>query len=145
MQRLTVKHFLILITALAAAFFFYKEKFNEPKTQPPVEKLEIISTSPNPLEEATILPTQSLEITFNKPLYRSQFKHKFDPEIEHEVEVVNGIDKELGSVFRIKFSKPLPLGSGYTLFIFTDTKTEDGFNLEAEHVYHFKTIKFRGV
>ncbi len=142
---------LILIVGLLIFNYWQTNKFtasplNNQKTDlPPEEQLKIISTNPNPLDEATILPTQNIEITFNKPIYRSQFKHKLDPDIEHEVEVVNGVDKEFGSTMKIVFKNPLPLGSGYSLFIYGNTTTEDNLPLGSDIVYHFKTIKFRGI
>lgn len=109
------------------------------------DKLQIISTNPNPLEEATILPTQYIEITFNKPLFVSEFKHRFDPEIDHEVKVINGRDYAFGSTFRIIFKKPLELGGGYTLFILSTTKTEEGLGLPNDLIFHFQTIPYKGV
>lgn len=118
-------------------------KQDDPQSQ--TQYLQIISTSPNPLDEATILPSQTIEFTFNKPIFRSEFKHKFDPEIEHEIETVNGIDKEQGKTLRIVFEKPLEFGSGYTLFVEQNTHSEDGQKLEREYQYHFKTIKYSGI
>ena len=122
-----------------------KQNLNKPPQSPPKEELKIIATKPDPLEEATILPTSSIEITFNKPIVTSEFKHRFDPELEHKVEVINGINNSYGQTFRIIFKKPLQLGSGYTLFILPNTHTEDGLNLNKEIIYHFKTISYRGV
>lgn len=117
----------------------------KPEAQIPKEELKILSTNPNPLENATILPTSSIEITFNKPFTASEFKHRFDPELEHEVETVNGINNSYGQTFKIRFKKPLQLGSGYTLFILPNTHTENGLKLDKEIIYHFKTIEYRGV
>src|SRR3989344_7198590 len=145
-KKIVATSLLVLIIAIIFVLIGNFKTLINRETPPPIYKkeagLEIVSTAPDPLEGATILPTQNIGINFNKPLYRSEFKHKFDPEIEHEVEVVDGIDKELGSTFRIKFSQPLELGSGYTLFILPNTKTEDGFELGQEKIYHFKTIRY---
>ena len=116
----------------------------QPKTKV-VDSLQIVSTNPNPLDEATILPTQAIEITFNKPIFRSEFKHKFDPEVDHDVEVVNEENQEYGKLFRIVFKKPLEFGSGYTLFIEQNTHSEDKQTLEKNYQYHFKTIKYSGI
>src|SRR3989344_6495136 len=109
------------------------------------EKLTIVSTKPNPLDETTILPKDGIEITFNYPIYRSELKHRFDPEIEHEVEAVNGVDKELGTTFKITFNEPLELGRGYTLFILSNTHDQKNHSIDHEYTYHFKTISYRGV
>lgn len=127
---------IIIITVILG--FFLKQNPTKPNSPVSREELKIISTNPDPLEGATILPTQSIEITFNKPVNTSEFKHRFDPEIDHQVETKN-------NTFRIIFNKPLKLGSGYTLFILPNTHTEDGLTLGQEIIYHFKTISYRGV
>ena len=116
-----------------------------PKSETKKEHLQIISTNPHPLDEATILPFQSIEITLNKPLFRSQLKHVFNPDIEHDVVVLEGRDQEFGSKFKIIFKKPLELGTGYSLLIQQSTHTEDGLSLDKEYIYHFKTIEYKGV
>ena len=108
-------------------------------------QLQITSTKPDPLDEATILPTGSIEVTFNKPIVASELKHRFDPDIEHEVEVTGGINNFYGQTFRIIFKKPLPLGNGFTLFILKETHTEEKETLDKEYIFHIKTIKYTGV
>lgn len=122
-----------------------KQNSDKSVQNPPKEELKILSTNPSPLEDATILPTGFIEITLNKPVVTSEFKHRFDPELEHEVEVINGINSSYGKTFKLHFKKPLQLGSGYTLFILPNTHTEDGLKLDKEIIYHFKTIGYRGV
>ncbi len=130
---------IIFITIIIVIVGLILRQNPDKSVQPPQkEELKIISTNPNPLEEATILPTSSIEITFNKPVNLSEFKHRFDPEVNHEVEAIK-------NTFRITFKKPLRLGSGYTLFILPNTHTEDGLSLDREIIYHFKTISYRGV
>lgn len=139
------KSVFIIITIIFLALVFFLVK-NKPVTTPtpPSNQLQIISTKPSPLDEATILPTQNIEITFNKEIVLSEFKHKFDPEVEYETEVIDG-KNNLGKTFRIKFKKSLQLGSGYTLFILKETHTEDKELLDKEYVFHIKTINYRGV
>lgn len=108
------------------------------------DDLKIISTNPEPLDGAVILPTQNLEIKFNKLVSVSEFKHMFDPELEHEVQA--DYDKISNTTtVKIIFKKPLDLGSGYTLFVLSDTNSEDNSRLGNEYVYHFSTIKYKGV
>lgn len=147
-QKIAIVSILILI--ITSIVLFKKEifPFQPQKLTPQVsqeEKLKIVSTSPDPLEGATILPTQYIEVTFSKPLFVSEFKHRLDPEVDHEVKVINGRDHAFGSTFRIIFKKPLELGSGYTFFILSNTKTEEGIGLEHDFIYHFSTISYRGV
>ena len=134
----------LLIIIFIAFKTFSIENAPTPQTTQ-AEKLEIVSTNPSPLEGSTILPTQYIEVTFNKPLFVSEFKHRFDPEIDHEVKVINGRDYAFGSSFRIIFKKPLELGSGYTLFILSNTKTEENLELKQDFDFHFSTISYRGV
>lgn len=142
------KPFLIIATLifLALIFFLVKNKqITTPTTPSPSDQLQIISTKPSPLDEVTILPTDSIEITLNKPVVVSELKHRFDPDIEHEVKVIKGINNSYGQTFRIIFKKPLPLGSGFTLFILKETHTEEKQLIDKEYIFHFKTIKYSGV
>lgn len=144
------KHLLIIIllVAILLAILFFVVKKEVPKSNvvnSSSDNLQLISIIPNPLDNATILPTQNLEFTFNQPLFKSEFKYKFDPTIEHEVEVVSGRDTQFGSTFRIKFKKPLPLGSGFTLMIEAGTKVDEQHKLDRDYIYHFQTIRYQGV
>lgn len=149
MQLLFKYKFILIALSLVVIFIIYN-MFSPAKKPNPLEvqqeeKLRIVSTNPDPLEGSTILPTQYIEVTFSNPLFVSEFKHRFDPEVEHEVKVINGRDQAFGSIFRIIFKKPLELGSGYTLFILSNTITEEGLELKQDFNYHFKTIEYRGV
>lgn len=136
--RKNIIFIIFIIVIIVTLGFFLKQNPTKPEAPIPKEELKIISTNPNPLEGATILPTQSIEITFNKPINTSEFKHRFDPELKHQVEAIN-------TTLRIIFDQPLNLGSGYTLFILPNTHTEDGLKLDQEIIYHFKTVSYRGV
>ncbi len=143
------KTFLIIATLIFVILIFFlvknKQNFvNKPATVL-TNQLQIISTNPNPLDEATILPTDSIEITLNKPVVVSELKHRFDPDIEHEIKVIKGINNSYGQTFRIIFKKPLPLGGGFTLFILKETHTEEKQLIDKEYIFHFKTIKYNGV
>lgn len=108
------------------------------------EKIQIISTKPQPLEGTTILPTQTIEITFNKPLENiPEFKNKIEPEVNYKIEL--SFDKK---IVKIIPEKSWALGTEYTLFILPDTKFKEGDKkevLDRETIFHFKTIKYRGV
>src|SRR3989344_9632825 len=137
---MSIKKLLIILSVLGVAVFIWNQKQVVKVIAPIDEKLIVVSTKPNPLDEATILPKDGLEITFNYPIYRSEFKHRFDPEIKHEVEAVNGVDKEMSNTFKIIFSDSLELGRGYTLFILPETHDQKNHSLNHEYIYHFKTI-----
>lgn len=138
-KKFLIITFIIFITIMA---WWWKNRPTPPPSAP--EELKIISTKPDPLEGAILLPSQSIEITFNKPIMKTEFKHQFDPQLEHEVEVV-GEKSHFGQTLRIKFTKPLELGSGYTLFVLPSTHTEEGLKLDRDIIFHFKTIPYRGV
>lgn len=139
----------ILILAVVAVLFFKANILNkessikqETESKQTEDQLNITSTSPDPLEGAVIMPSQIIEIKFNKIISVSEFKHKFDPELEHEV---LSEDEKSGTVFKIKFNKPLDLGSGYTLYVLPDTNGVDKKTLGKDVIYHFSTIKYKGV
>jgi hypothetical protein len=122
------------------------KKETSSNTQPQEDRLMITKTDPDPLENATILPIQSIIITFNKIIPKSEFKYQFDPEIkDHEIEAIGGKDPKEGSVIKINFKEPLKLGTGYTLKIDPNTRTNDNKKLDQEFNYHFKTIQYKGV
>ena len=152
---ITKKLIIIAIIIIVTVIFLNKERFLKSsasiKASPPsiesINQLQIISTNPNPLDGATVLPTQSIEITFNKPIVRSEFKYKLDPETAHQLTVVEGSDpnKDIGQTFKITFRKPLELGKGYTLFVLPGTHTENGLKFDKHQNFTFHTINYRGI
>jgi hypothetical protein len=136
---------IILILIGIGIFLFIKPKLQSKQSNVTTqsEKLTVVSTTPNPLNGATVLPTQTIFITFNKPVAISEFKHRFDPEVEHTIETQANDWK--GTTMKITFKKPLQLGSGYTLFIESNTHTEAKEDLDHQYVYHFTTISYKGV
>lgn len=101
----------------------------------------IVSTKPEPLEEAIVSATEVIEITFNRSLENvGEFKSRIDPKIEYKVELSS--DRKTA---KITPSKPLELGATYTLFIGPDTKFDGVGNWGEEKIFHFKTIKYRGI
>jgi hypothetical protein len=139
---------------LLAFVIFQILNTNSSKTQSPTQAVEkadselrIVSTNPQNLDGTTILPTQSLEINFNKPIPKSEFKHQMDPgDLEYEIEALNGPSGDVGQTIKIIFKKPLPIGgAAFTLTVKTATRTDDKIFLDHEYIYHFKTISYKGV
>lgn len=147
----------VLILLLSGSVIFLNQKGNKPAKEPnfypaqtetqtptPTSKNKspaIVSTKPDPLEEAIISANEIVEITFNQPLQNDpEFRRRFDPLIDYKLQISS--DRKT-----VKFipSKPFELGITYTLFILPDTKFEGGGKLEGEKTYHFSTIKYRGV
>lgn len=105
------------------------------------QEIEVVSTSPSPLEEAVVLPNQEIKITFNYPIQNSgEFKVKMDPAAEYKITL-----SEDRKTAQINFSKPLKLGGGYTIFIQPDTKFDGKGNLNKDINFHIKTINYSGV
>lgn len=140
-----------LIAGLFVALLLIIFIWNVPKksvlpaiTEPAVgESLKIISTKPDPLEKTTILPSQPIEVTFNKAFSLDKLKIRFDPGVDYEVKTASSNSQDQTII--ISFKKPLKLGSGYTLFIFPDPTAKEKLELDKEYSFHFKTINYSGV
>lgn len=105
------------------------------------EEIKIISTNPSPLDNTIILPTQTVEITFNYPLQNiGEFKNKIDPKADYKVKLSD--DRK---TVKISPAKNWGLGTTYTLFILPDTKFDDKGNLNKDFIYHFRTIEYKGI
>ncbi|MDD5415451.1 MAG: Ig-like domain-containing protein [Candidatus Daviesbacteria bacterium] len=105
------------------------------------DKPTIVSTKPDPLEETIVAATDTIEITFNRPLENvGEFKVRIEPEIDYKVELSN--DRRTAKIIPIK---PYQLGTTYTLFIGTETKFDGIGRWGEEKIYHFRTIKYTGV
>lgn len=102
---------------------------------------QIVSTKPDPLEEAIVGANETIEITFNRPLENvGEFKVRIEPKIEYKLELSQ--DRKTAKIIPLK---PYELGTGYTLFIGHDTKFDGVGAWGQEKIYHFKTIRYRGV
>ncbi len=106
-----------------------------------VGEIKIVSTNPSPLEETTILPMQTVEITFNQPIEGAgEFKTSMDPKADYKIELSD--DRKTAKIIPIK---PYTLGGGYTLHILGNTKFDGKKELNREEIFHFKTINYSGV
>lgn len=113
-------------------------------TPPPVNQNEsprIVSTKPDPLEDTIVSATEIVEITFNRPLENvGEFKSRIEPKIDYKVELSG--DRKTAKIIP---EKPYELGTTYTLFIGTETKFDGVGRWGEEKIYHFKTIRYRGI
>lgn len=116
----------------------------EPSNQTAVQQTDkpvVVSTIPSPLEEAIIVPTQVIEVTFNIPIENSgEFKHRIEPESDYTIKLSD--DRK---TVKIIPDPLLKLGTTFTLFISNETKFDGGKRLEQEKIYHFKTLEYKGV
>lgn len=139
---------LVILAALVIGFIFFnqRDKQNASTTQPNTtnsqsESPKIISTKPDPLENAVISANETIEITFNKPIENiGEFKSRIEPKIDYKVELSS--DRKTAKIIPLK---PYDLGSTYTLFIGTETKFDGVGRWGEEKIFHFKTIPYRGV
>lgn len=147
------KKILVLILIVVVTFFLWT---SQSKTQPsestqtPTPAVSngsqnnspwIISTKPDPLEEAVISAMEEIEITFSHSLENEgQFKIRLDPKTDYKIVLTQ--DRKTA---RIVPQKPYELGAGYTLFILPDSKFEGVGEWKEEKIFHFQTIKYRGV
>lgn len=106
------------------------------------DKAEVVITKPDPLEGATILPTQTIEITFNLPLENvGEFKHRLDPKLDYTIKL--SADRKTALITPTKMFQ---LGTTYTLVVQSDqTKFDGKKRLDHDFTYHFRTIEYRGV
>lgn len=124
-------------------FIFQQGLYSKPTDNTPMQsdEIKIVSTNPNPLEGATILPIQKIEITFNRPIEGSgEFKTTMDPQLDYKIEL-----SEDRKTAIITPNKPYTLGGGYTLHIMGNTKFDGKKQLDREEIFHFKTINYSGV
>lgn len=105
------------------------------------ESPKIVSTKPEPLDEAVVAADAVIEISFNRPLQNSaELKLRIEPEMDYKVELSG--DRKTAKIIP---EKPYPLGTTFTLFIGPETKFDGVGRWGQEKVYHFRTIKYTGV
>lgn len=156
----TVKIALVLLAIIVGSFFVIRwakppnstsqslpaNPDTNPKNDPQKEVSEkdppqIVSTKPDPLEEAIIGASDTIEITFNRPLENvGEFKVRIDPKVEFKLELSS--DRKTGRIIPVK---PYALGTGYTIFIGPESKFDGVGRWGEEKIYHFRTIKYRGI
>jgi hypothetical protein len=103
-------------------------------------EIRVVSTVPANLNDSTILPNQTIELTFSEQLVNI-------PETRWSISPSADIKAELSDdrkTLKLIPNKPYDLGNGYTLLIKGDTKIEGKGNLDRELIYSFKTIQFKG-
>lgn len=153
MPKLNLKQIIIAIVAIVGALLiliFGHGLYSSPpssqnntveKTTENSKEIKVISTNPDNLDGSTILPNQTISITFNQPIEnRGEFKNKIDPKADYEIKLSD--DRKTAQIILIK---PFNLGTGYTLFIKSDTKFDGKRTLDKELIYHFNTIAYKGV
>jgi hypothetical protein len=110
------------------------------QTESPV----VVATNPAAMKEkktVVVLPTQSIEITFNQPLENvPETRITIEPKADYKVELSS--DKKTIKIIPVT---PYSLGQGYSLFIKADTKFDGKKTLGSDVDFHFATISYNGV
>lgn len=146
MRKITI--IIIIIISIMSVILLKLTNQPEPPPKPnsasqptQEDKPQIISTKPDPLEEAIVSATEVIEITFNKPLEnKGEFKLKIDPKTDFRIELSG--DRKTAKIIP---EKSYELGKTYTIFIGTETKFDGIGRWGEEKIFHFKTIPYRGV
>lgn len=152
-MKFTNTKLLFLVFGVLGAFlaiYIYQKTNQTPRSSSPTlqpsintatDSPRIVSTKPEPLEEAIIAADQIIEITFNRPLENvGEFKSKIEPKIDYKVELSS--DRKTAKIIPLK---SFELGSTYTLFIGPESKFDGAGRWGEEKIYHFQTIKYRGI
>lgn len=137
----------IILIFVSLKIFSTKQAPQSPSAQPtassnPInESPKIVSTNPNPLDQAVISSDQQIEIVFNRPLENEgEFKIRIEPKVKYKI-TLSG-DRKTAKIIP---EDPYELGVGYTMFITGDTKFEGLGPWGEEKTFHFQTIKYRGI
>lgn len=116
-------------------------KSSEVKPSPPLSLKSPRVISTNPEANGLISQQQTIEIIFNQPLENiGEFKHRIEPKIDYKLDLSS--DRK---IVKILPQKPYELGTEYTLFIMPESKFDGGERLDKEVIFHFKTVRYRGV
>jgi len=104
-------------------------------------QVNLVSTSPSPLDQATILPNQTITITFDQPAQNApELKVKIDPQIDINTELSD--DRK---TLKVSPKTTFGLKQGYTLTIPTEAKFDGDKKLDHDLIFHFTTIDYQGV
>ena len=108
------------------------------------QETTVISTSPSTLDNTTVLPGQTISVTFNNPLMnKDEFKFRLEPNTP--LKIMLSSDNKTVNLTPVS---SYTLGGGYTFFIKPDSNfliNNQKTPLGKEIIFHFKTIKYKGV
>lgn len=134
---------LILIAIFGQRFYKSQpiKKIEQIKSEAQNQEPRVVSTNPELKENPVLLPTQTIEITFNMPLENAgEFKSRIDDFKDYKVELSN--DKKTAKIIP---TKPFELGKSFTIFIDQDTKFDGKKRLNQGIHFNFRTIDYHGV
>ncbi len=149
-----VKKLIIVVVVLGVGFFTYKNMFSNSPDQTPTassssqtqktvqtDTPQLVSTKPDPLDETVILPTQTVEITFNVPIENiGELKYKLEPVVKYKAKLSD--DRKTVIISPVS---AFPVGTTFTLNVSPLTKFDGKKFLKEGIIIHFKTIGYKGV
>lgn len=102
-------------------------------------EIKVVST--NPVDQGTIMATQTVSVTFNAPIIdKDEVKHELTPAADYQVKLSD--DRKTALFIP---NKPWTLGTTYTIFIQPATKFDGKRTLGHDFILHFRTIDYHGV
>ncbi len=106
------------------------------------EGVKILSTNPSGMTESEVLivPTQALELNFNKPMVNDLGRILFEPKVKFKLEQSSD-----HKTLRIIPEKSFELGRGYTLTIKSGYASDRQEKLDEDIVLRFSTPAYKGV
>lgn len=143
---MSIKKFLIVIPIIfIIAIVLWKDNStsepSSPTPTPTSDQPRVVSTNPSPLDGTIIAADQKIEITFSHPLENApELKLRIEPKLDYKVELSS--DRKTA---KITPTSSYDLGVSYTLFILPDSKFDGGGRLDGEKIFHFQTIRYRGI
>lgn len=147
MKNIKLVVLIIVIGAVVALFkglpitFLGSAPAPSPTPQQSGQKPRVVATNPANLDYAVILPTQTVEITFNLPIENEgEFKNSLDPKTNYKIKLSD--DRKTAKIIPVT---PFALGTTFTLFIKPDTKFDGHKTLGYDIYYRFQTIAYKGV
>lgn len=147
------KLLIFTVIVLVGAVFIWNGPNSKKSNPPPSQKAtapatqtdtpQLVATKPDPLDEAIIVPGQTVELTFNLAIENiGEFKHRLEP-LTTKYQAKLSDDRK--SVIITPSSGAFPVGTTFTLFVSPETKFDGGKRMNNELIIHFKTVDFRGV
>lgn len=104
------------------------------------QNLSVVGTSPDPLDGATILPMQVVEVQFSEGMVNDPARIILEPEVKYNAQL--SADHK---TMQIQPLEPYKLGQSYTLTIKSGYASDNGKKLESDKVFNFQTINYNGV
>lgn len=113
---------------------------SSPQARPDMPQL--VSTTPDTLDEAIVPPAKPVELTFNMPIENiGEFKHRLEPlTTKYEAKL-----SENRKTVIITPTGSFPVGTTFTLFVTPETKFDNGKRMDHDIIIHFKTVDYRGI